>query len=289
MSVSGARFYELVKPQRVVGAFGSGLHELTSRGWRRAPWWWWAVRIGRIEDDENGLKLRCLQRLNVTTLRADPLPESWVLTATRFVWQWVAPPLPFGAPTRFDAALKDDAAAKCADSISSKLSNDELEDLIHEASAGYRAHEARIAAVEARAGAFEGYAAAAAGIAAVGAALLSGDRKTFGGESDYALIAALVVAVFCLILSGVRAYQAAAKRFSWLEPNDADRILRRAVDAADDRRRARLCQLAALLIASTRADLLADWKLDRSKQATRYFSFALIWVIVSAVLLVLPD
>jgi hypothetical protein len=180
------------------------------------------------------------------------------------------------------------AAATHADSISSDLSNEELEDLVHEATViGPRrpaSPQLRLEPAPSRAMRQQ-----RRGLPQSVQRLLSGDRNTFGGVRGYALIAALVVALFCLILSGVRAYQAAAKRFGWLEPNDADRILRRAIDAADDRRRARLVLLAALLIASTRADLLADWKLDRFKQASRYFSFALIWVIVSAVLLVWPD
>jgi hypothetical protein len=99
----------------------------------------------------------------------------------------------------------------------------------------------------------------------------------------------LTAALLCLILSGIRAYQAAAKRFGWVEPNEAARILRRAGDAGDDRRRGRLDLLTALLIATTRAELLADWKLDRFKQASRYFSFALICIIAAAVLLVWPS
>jgi hypothetical protein len=188
----------------------------------------------------------------------------------------------------FDAAAQDSAARACEQSLRSDMSDVVLEDLVEQASHGYQALEGRLAAVEARSGAFEGYAAAAAGIAAVGAALLSGDSGTFGGSRDYALVGALVVALSCLILSGIRAYQAAAKRFGWLEPNDAESILRRALDAGADGRSGRVQLLTVLLVATTRAQLLTDWKLDRFKQASRYFSYALIWVIAAAVLLVLP-
>jgi hypothetical protein len=160
------------------------------------------------------------------------------------------------------------------------------DELLRQAGDSYQTQESRIAAIESRSAAFEGYAAAAAGIAAVGAALLSGAPGMFGSLRDYALAASLVTALVCLFLSGIRAYQGTAKRFDWPCPNEVTEIVARAHAAQPDA--ARLQLLTASLVAATRGELLADWKLDRFKQATRYFSFALIFVIVAAILLVWP-
>jgi hypothetical protein len=162
------------------------------------------------------------------------------------------------------------------------------DELLRQAGDSYRMQESRVAAIESRSAAFEGYAAAAAGIAAVGAALLSGASPgRFGSLRDYALAASLLAALVCLVLSGIRAYQATAKRFDWPCPNEVTEIVARA-HAAPQPDAARLQLLTSLLVAATRGEILADWKLDRFKQATRYFSYALIFVIAAAILLVWP-
>jgi hypothetical protein len=289
VSDTHATFYELVTPpQRAMRNVGESVEQLTSLGWKRTGRR--TVPKGCVEVEESVLRQRCLQRLNDTPLRADVLPRPRAGAAPiGSVREWIAPPLPYGAPVMLNPATEETASQALADSLKLDFSEAVLADLVQQSRDGFRGQEARVAAVEGRAGAFEGYAAAAAGIAAVGAALLSrGDTKTFGDPRDYALVAALVAALSCLILSGIRAYQAAAKRFDWLEPNDPEHVFARAHEAPQNGHEIYRLTLTSLLIATTRAQLLADWKLDRFKQASRYFSFALIWVIAAAVLLVWP-
>jgi len=288
MAVQNATFYELDNPPRVVREAHGRVHELTPGGWRLAPWLAHAATDDRLVRDEAGLQRRCLQRLNPTGVRDDALRDTWASTRYRILLDWIEPPLPFGAPVSIDHRTRSDAAKAYESVLRSEMGEDVREELLQQANDGYRIQETRVAGIEARAGAFEGYAAAAAGLAAVGAALLGGTDK-FGGRRDYFLLVVLGLAVICLVLSGFRAYQAAAKRFDWPRPNEAGRIVERADAARDDRRRLQSELLAALLLATTRGELLADWKLDRFKQASRYFSFALIWVIIAALLLLWPE
>ena len=135
---------------------------------------------------------------------------------------------------------------------------------------------------------FEAYAGAAAGVAAIGAALLAGDHGSgFGGRRDYTLAIALALAVYCLVMSGFRAYQVSAKRFDWSRPNECRHIIERASRGTADPGATQRNLLVALLIAADRGQMLAEYKTERFKQCSRFFAFALICVILSALILLI--
>jgi hypothetical protein len=305
-------FYELAKPPRVVRDADGDVDELTARGWRKAPWLRRATSAHALHDgtvhgtpawraetpevtsgqvvDESALRRRCLQRLNGTELH-DPARREWRVSAwRRRLREWLAPPLPYGAPVSVGQHAQAAAKRAYGESLSPDLTDEIREELLRQASDGYRTQETRVAAIEAKAGAFEGYAAAAAGVAAIGAALLGGNGDdALEGLRAYALVGAVALALLCLIISGTRAYQAAAKRFDWARPNESGQILVRRAVGGGDWRRVKSELLTSILVAASRGELLMEWKLDRFKQASRYFSFALIWVIVAALLLLWPE
>jgi hypothetical protein len=96
--------------------------------------------------------------------------------------------------------------------------------------------------------------------------------------------------VYCLIVSGFRAYQVSAKRFDWSRPNECWQIVERAERGAANRLAPQRSLLAALLMAADRGQLLAEYKMERVKQCSRFFAFALICVILAAlVLLISPQ
>ena len=212
------------------------------------------------------------------------------------------PPLPYGAPWYFSASQYEEGIrAYCRDSHFPDSDEYESHELLSQAREGYDRQESRVAEIENRASGYDGYAAAAAALAALGATLLGSDKtKAFGSVGQPLLIALLVAAAACLILSGFRAWQAAAKRYDWMRPNEPSVVWRRfATDAPDPPRPdpppsdppaprpgPRDHLLVSLLIAAERGQLLADWKRARFRQGSRAFSLALIFVILAAIILV---
>ncbi len=204
------------------------------------------------------------------------------------------PPLPYGAPWYFSVTQYDNAVvAYTRDYPLPELGQQVSQDLVDQAREGYERQESRVAEIENRASGYDGYAAAAAALAALGATLLGSDHTSaFGGVRQPLLVALLLLATACLILSGFRAWQAAAKPFDWLRPHDPSLVrLRFGADTRDpvvprDQVTAQKHLLVSLLIAAERGQLLAEWKRARFRQASRAFSLALIFVILAAVILV---
>ena len=152
---------------------------------------------------------------------------------------------------------------------------------------GHHRRESRLGALDVRAGTYESYATATATAAllAIGAAILTGREPVeLGGLLAWIFVALLAAAVSCLIVSGFRGWQAAFKPIDVIVPHRAHLVIRR----AKQQRVAALDPdvLTALLVAEHRAVLVEDWKLERLKQASRFFALALIAVLVAAMLLV---
>jgi hypothetical protein len=288
------RFYELQRPPRVLREAGGQVDELTVTGWRPAPWLrcsipprrcatpWKRRLVARADCVEaSEFERRCRRRMVTPGMREDakatPMARWWL------VHDWVAAPLPYAAPRLVEAEQRQDGEAAFAEAVR-ETTGAARDELLEQARDGYRALEARVAAIEARAATFEGYAAAVAGLGAVGAALLGADED-FSGFADWVVATALGVALICIVLSGYRAFQAAARRHDWPRPYEPEPTLARAGEPADDDRKILL--IAALLLAIARGELLADWKLERFKQASRYFSLGLAAVLVAASVLVL--
>lgn len=150
---------------------------------------------------------------------------------------------------------------------------------------GHHRRESRLGTLDVRAGTYESYATATAALLAIGAAILTGREPVeLGGLLAWIFVALLAAAVSCLIVSGFRGWQAACKPIDVIAPHRAHLVIRR----AKQQRVAALDPdvLTALLVAEHRAVLVEDWKLERLKQASRFFALALIAVLVAAMLLV---
>jgi len=272
------------------------VQRLTPKGWREAPWlnphagdrW---VKI----DESKQVRRKSLQRLNFTIAEADEeRTSSRTRTSAERLTDWLLPPLPYGAPWYFSVAQYDKAIVDyCQDYLPPGLDQDESHELLDQARKGYERQESRVAEIENRASGYDGYAAAAAALAALGATLLGSDRASaFGDVRQPLLLSLLVAATACLIMSGFRAWQAAAKPFDWMRPHEPSLVrLRFGADARDppiprDQVTPQSHLLVSLLIAAERGQLLADWKRARFRQASRAFSLALIFVILAAIILV---
>jgi hypothetical protein len=100
------------------------------------------------------------------------------------------------------------------------------------------------------------------------------------------LLLLLGLAVWCLVVSGFRAYQAVVKPIDWPRPYDANEIVRRA-STPPDQGGDLVDELTALLVAEQRGTLLAAWKSERSRQEGRFFALALIALLVAALFILL--
>ena len=199
---------------------------------------------------------------------------------------WVLPPLPYGAPFRFDRHAYDKAHAAFGEELSDPTNGAPVDPavIIERAKEGHRSQEVWLQNIEARASAFGSYASAVAGLVGVGAAILSGRDRSLPDSLELVLVALLVSAMWCLIVSGFRGWQASYKRIDRVRPHDSWRVASDRYATASDYQRA---ELAALLVAEHRGSILEDWKLDRLKQSSRFFSLALIALLAAALLLIL--
>jgi hypothetical protein len=294
MSTPGRyEFFELNTPHRIVlKAPFAGVFELTPNGWRPASRLSARIRQHARRMTEEEVRRRCRQLLYCRDMpHTGQLPEtnrmrSELRGLPHRIWDWVEPPLPYRAPVTCQAGTSDTAKIAFLEAVSASLDLNTLSHLVERARIGYERQEVRVQAIEARSGAFEGYATAVAGLVAVGAALLTGrgSPRPSEGWSGYFLLVLLMAAVWCLVVSGFRAYQAAVKRIDWPRPFESAEIISRARGGDGDAAVIR-DELAALLLAEQRGDFLADWKLERLKQASRWFALALIALLVAALFL----
>ena len=199
---------------------------------------------------------------------------------------WVLPPLPYGAPFRFDRHAYDEAQAAFEEELSDPTNGAPVDPvaMLERAKDGHRSQEVWLQNIEARASAFGSYASAVAGLVGVGAAILSGRDRSLPDSLQIVLVALLVSAMWCLVVSGFRAWQASYKRIDRVRPHDSCRLASDRYGNASDCDRA---ELAALLVAEHRGCVLEDWKLDRLKQSSRFFALALIALLAAALLLIL--
>lgn len=293
-----SKFFELDSPhpRRVVRQEHGDVLELTAEGWRYAPWLAPCVEGAAAETDLVELQLRCRQRLNCRDLHEQEIP-AWDLghsthptlrsagARLRRLKTWVLPPLPYGAPARFDRRAYEDAEEAVKERLNRRLEDTSLDVSIlkQQAQSGHESQEARLLSIEMRATAFESYATATAGLVAIGAAVLSGSRPLelpIVLDLGFALL--LFSAMYCLVASGFRAWQAGFKRIDRARPHDSQQALRRATEGDEAAQRAELC---GLLVAEHRGFLLEDWKLERLKHCATFFALALIAVLLTALFL----
>ncbi len=293
MSTPENQLFELDTPPRIVlRAVSVGVFELTPTGWRSASRLSARIQQHACRVTEEEVRRRCRQLLYVHDMPSTrQLPKfnrmrfGWRELAYR-IWDWIEPPLPYRTPFTFQAGASDTAKVAFLEAVSTHLDLKTPSGLVEQARIGYERQEARVQAIEARSGAFEGYATAVAGLVAVGAALLTGrgSPRPSEGWSGLFLLSLLLTAVWCLVLSGFRGYQAAVKRIDWPRPFESSEIIGRARVGGGDAAVTR-DELAALLLAERRGGFLADWKLERLKQASRWFALALIALLLAALFL----
>jgi hypothetical protein len=292
----GTLFFEIEDyPRRLVRKDPGGVvAEMVDGEWRLAPWRKSAQKSGAIPQPEKVVGLRCRQRLTCVAL--DAPTKAWVGRrsvhpgprvnavagrALRGVAMWVLPPLPYGAPFRFDGHVYCKAQAAFEEELRDPKDGEAVDPvaIIERATDGHRSQEMWLQNIEARASAFGSYASAVAGLVAVGAAILSGRDSPLPHHL-------LVSAMWCLVVSGFRGWQASYKRIDRVRPHDSSRLASKRYVSASDRQRA---ELAALLVAEHRGSVLEDWKLDRLKQSSRFFALALIALLAVGLLLILAS
>jgi len=283
------KFYELENPPRVVRVKtdAAAAELLTSAGWRRTPWLDRRMRrrpLGEAAGAE-ALHRRSRQRLSDIDPHADASGLAGIWAWVGLLVNWVLPPLPYGAPSRHSRNAYDAAKVAHREELTASLSETQVRALIDQAMKGHERQELRLTEIEHRASGFEGYATAVAGVAAVGAALIGSIGDAHPSALRLSVIwIALVGAVVCLNVSGFRAWQAAAKPFDWVRPNEPWVIVLRANSPALV---AELDLLLSALVSADRGRFLADWKRERFMQSSRFFAIALIFVIVGALVILI--
>jgi uncharacterized membrane protein YsdA (DUF1294 family) len=280
-------FFDARKAKRLVRRISEDgtaeVTELTARGWRAAP------RFARARAQKELAPLapveafeRMKERLNDRTLVEGPCPGAGWWGRLR---EWVAPPLAYGAPRHPEAPARDAGRRDPYDSRLPTLSDEVRAALVEQARDGYERQGKRVEGIERRAAIYQGSASVSGGLVITGTGLISGKDVVPQGDMRAVLIAGLIVASACLLVSGWRAHQASVYVFTWVRPNAIDRVLRRA--KAPDVATVERSLLTALLLAQDRGALIADWKLGRLKQAARAFVAAVVVsVVVSAAFVV---
>jgi hypothetical protein len=275
-------YFTIANPPRVVRRADDGsVSELTPSGWRPAPWLQKRV-AGRKPLDPEQLERRCRQRMNDTPLDADAEPSSAWAERGRRLRQWFVPPLEYGAPRHLRTESRQDAGEAAYDEqLPSQLTDELRVELLEQARDGYERQGDRVESIERRAGLYQGGASISGGLVLTGTSLVTGKDGMPDGVLRWIVIVGLAIIAVFLLLSGWRAHQASVRTFAWARPNIRRKILNRA--AQSEVAQAQRSLLTALLLAQDRGQIIADWKLARLKQASRYFTIAVLASVVVSV------
>jgi hypothetical protein len=191
------------------------------------------------------------------------------------LWRFFNPPLDGGAVKRPSSALfirSRDAYTE----LMTEAHTTTLSDLKYEAEQGYQHQRTRSATAEQRSTFFLGAAGLTTSLVLVNAGLLLGDESLEAPWRHLAAVA-LAVASICAIASGLRALQATMITFIRSPPNAVARIVKRRRLSESRRPRA---YIAALLVGQQRLSVIANWKIARMKEATRWFLGAIAAVVL---------
>jgi hypothetical protein len=194
------------------------------------------------------------------------------------LWRFFNPPLDGGAvrrpTTRIFIRSRDAYTELMMDALTVALP-----DIKDEAEQGYQHQRTRSVTAEQRSNFFLGAAGLTTSLVLVNAGLLVGDQKLDAPWRQLAVMA-LAVASICAIAAGLRALQATMVTFVRSPPNAVARIVKRRKLSEGRRPRA---YIAALLVGQQRLSVIANWKIARMKEATRWFLGAIAAVVLLTV------
>jgi hypothetical protein len=191
------------------------------------------------------------------------------------VWRWAMPPLKGGAGRRLARGTAE-RSRRAYGELLNDVKGEGLAQLKEQAVAGYEHQRQRGAETEQRANFFLGAAGLTTSLVLANAGLLigaSGLQPPWRGLAAIALGAASV----CAIAAGLRAMQAMMIAFFRTPPNAVDRIFDRSTASGEEMTR---LYLAALLVAQGRAGAIGDWKINRLRDARRWFVCAIVGVVL---------
>ena len=267
-------FFEIRGPRRVVRrAPGGSVAELTSDGWLPAPWL--EKKIAQEDTlDVAGLGQRSRQRLSAISLMAPTRKTSPCKSWWRRASQVAVPPLDFGAPRHLDESSQDAGESAYDAELPPDLPEGLTEELVTQARDGYQRQGERVAGIERRAALFQGGASLSGGLIVSGTALATEHDRLADPVLRWVILVGFVFVSLFLLAAGWRAYQASVYTFTWARPTIRRKILSRARKGSVAAARRSL--LTALLLGQDRGQVIAQWKLDRLKQATRCFLLAVM-------------
>lgn len=239
--------------------------------WRRSGGWarsrrWSRARLSRLREDALALHVRRYLLGNLTGEALGWRTDLRGRLRRSAFGRRVAPPLKAGAGRRLTGSAAERSRLAHAELLKS-TERPELAELREQALTGYEHQRERSAETERRANFFLVTAGLTTSVVLANAGLLLGADRLHAPWRTLAA-AALAAASVCAIASGLRAMQAMMVSFLRTPPNSVDRILNRRSVVSDA-----LAGLyvAALLAAQGRAGTIGDWKINRLRDARRWF------------------
>jgi hypothetical protein len=249
---------------------------------------------GHSTNSDEPLTVGRMARLARKYVIADRLDEKRVTGP----WQWarhhrpwlsIAPPLNGGAPRRVSPEAANCSREAYFDLLSKlKASGDErekaFEQLREQAELGDQRQRDRGTGVETRSSYFAGAAGLTTTLVLANAGLLLGQDK-LDSPLRWMAGAALLVASFCAVMTGLRALQASMVTFVRCPANSVSRIVAR-------RRSPHMASLecryiAALLLSQNRNSVVGDWKITRLQEARGWFAVVIAGVVVVTVMVLI--
>jgi hypothetical protein len=196
------------------------------------------------------------------------------LRRTRF-WLRLNPPLKGGASRRLAKGAAERSRRAYAELLE-EVAGAELTEMRDQALLGYEQQRQRGAGTEQRANFFLAASGLTTSLVLANASLLLGSSKL---DSPLRQLAALALgaASACAIGAGLRAMQAMMISFFRAPPNGVDRIFDRRTAHGDSLTR---LYVGALLVGQARAGAIGDWKVNRLRDARRWFLGAIVGVVL---------
>jgi hypothetical protein len=191
------------------------------------------------------------------------------------LWLRLNPPLKGGASRRL-AKGSAERSRKAYAELLEGVTGPELAEVRDQALLGYEQQRQRGAATEQRANFFLAASGLTTSLVLANASLLLGASK-LGSPSRQLAALALGAASACAIAAGLRAMQAMMISFFHAPPNGVDRIFDRRTAQGDSLTR---LYVGALLVAQARAGAIGDWKVNRLRDARRWFVGAIVGVVL---------
>lgn len=191
------------------------------------------------------------------------------------LWLRLNPPLKGGAGRRLAPGAAERSRRAYAELLKD-VTEPALKELKEQALTGYEQQRQRSAATEQRANFFLAASGLTSSLVLANGSLLLGTSKLHTPWLQLAAIA-LGAASACAIVAGLRAMQAMLIAFFRAPPNGVDRVFDRRVASGDQLTR---LYLAALLVAQARAGAIGDWKVNRLRDARRWFVGAILGVVL---------